>query len=88
MSDLVSDGLLAELQRKIDDGTPRGIVWPMIADILVMAAPFAVTPEEVALANEALLAVIQNADDRALEQMELIECIEQLKAYLNREERP
>lgn len=88
MSERVSDGLLAELQRKIDDGTPRGLVWPVLAPLLVTLSACAVTPEEVAGVNEALAAMILDADDRALDQMEIVECLEQLKAYLNREERP
>lgn len=85
MSERVSDGLLAELQRKIDDGTPRGLVWPFIADMLVGVAPFASTPEEVAMANEALVAVIADAEDRAVEQLEIQACLAQLQAYLDRD---
>lgn len=83
--DRVSDGLLAELQQKADDGTPRGMLWPMFADILVMAAPFASTPEEVALTNETLVAMIHNGDERALEHLEIQACLAQLQAYLDRD---
>ena len=83
--DRVSDGLLAELQRKIGDGTPRGMLWPIVADILVMVAPFAATPEEVAQVNETLVAMIHNGDERAIEQLEIQACLAQLQAYLDRD---
>lgn len=85
MSDRVSDGLLAELQRKIDDGTPRGMVWPVLANLLVVVAACASTPEEVAMTNEALVAMTLDADDRALDQLEIQACLAQLQAYLDRD---
>jgi hypothetical protein len=75
----VSDGLLAELQRKIDDGTPRGLVWPMIADLLVMAAECASTPEEIEMTNQTLVAMIHNAEDSAVDQLEIQACLAQLQ---------
>jgi len=82
----VSDGLIAELQRKIDDGTPRGLVWPFMADMLVVLAPTASTPQEIEAANEALVAMIHNADDRAVAELEMQECVAQLRAYLDPKE--
>jgi hypothetical protein len=84
MSDRVSDGLIAELQAKIDDGTPRGILWDMLAPILIMAAPFASTPEEVDQANEALAAMMLDGDDRALERLEIQLLLQQLSEAMER----
>lgn len=80
----VSDGLWAELQQKFDDGTPRGLVWPMIATMLVGVATTASTPEEVAKANEALAAAIYAADHYAVQEMEIQACVDQLRAYVDR----
>lgn len=82
----VSDGLLAELRDNISDGTPRGMVWPMIADILVMVAECASTPEEVTMVNEALAGMLLEADDRAFNQIAMQECVAQLQAYLDRKQ--
>ena len=85
MSDRVSDGLLAELQRKVDDGTPRGFVWPVLANLAMSVANCVVTEEEAAGMNEALAALLVDADERALEQLEIQACIAQLQAYLDRD---
>ncbi len=84
MSERVSDGLLAELQRKIDDGTPRGMVWPLLANMALWIANCVSTEEEVAGMNEVLVALIADADDRALDQLEIQACLAQLQAYLDR----
>ena len=79
MTDRVSDGLVAELQRKRDDGTPRGIVWPVLADIILTLIPCVNTPEEVAATNEVLMAVIDDADRRALTQLDIQAMLAMLK---------
>jgi hypothetical protein len=80
----VSDGLLAELQQKIDDGTPRGLVWQFLAPLVVSLAPCAITPEEVAMMNEALAVMLIDAEDSAVEQLEIQLCLAQLQSYLDR----
>lgn len=47
-----SEGLLQHLRDLREDGTPRGLVWMIMADLLLGIAPFAVTDEEVELTNE------------------------------------
>lgn len=79
MTERVSDGLLAELERKINDGTPRGFVWPVIAPLALSIAPVATTDEEVAAVNDALVALIVNADERALEMLEIQALLAKLK---------
>lgn len=82
MSDRVSEGLLAELQRKVDDGTPRGIVWPMQAQIVLMAANCIQTPEDAEAANEAVALLISAADEKAFDYMAMYACVDQLRDYL------
>lgn len=84
IADRVSDGLLAELQTRIGDGTPRGIVWPMLANLALVIANCAITEEEVAGMNEVLAALIVDGDERAIEQLEIQVCLAQLQAYLDR----
>jgi hypothetical protein len=84
MTERISDGLLAELRRKMDDGTPRGMVWPILANLLSAVAEFAATPEEVELTNETLVALIQSGDDHAMDQIEMRACLAQLQEYLDR----
>ena len=81
MSDRVSDGLLAELQAKIDDGTERGMVWDLLAPLLITVAACAITPEEVAMTNEALAAMILDGDDRAFERIAIRETLATLVDY-------
>lgn len=80
----VSDGLMAELRRKMDDGTPRGMVWPVLANIALSVAPCAYTDEEVEMANELLAATILDADDRALGMLTIQYHLAQLQEYLDR----
>ena len=88
VSDRVSDGLLAELQRKLDDGTPRGIVWPALAQIAIAAAACVSNEEEAVAANEAIANLILWADEKALTYIEMHELLNQLADYQERKENP
>lgn len=81
----MSDGLLAELERKVNDGTPRGMVWPLMAQLALLVANCVTNDEEVAAVNEALAAVIEDADGRALDQLEVQMALAQLRAHLDRD---
>jgi len=80
----LSDGLLAELENKMGDGTPRGMVWPLLANLALSVAHCVVTDEEAEAMNELLVVLIADADERAVDQLEIQMCLAQLRAYLDR----